>query len=178
VLVPILARAPHGVVFVERAQHLRRHPGQIGFPGGTEEPFDAGDPVRTALREFVEELGIGAEHVSIVGRLPDVAQGLNRFLITPIVGVLDSNTRFSVDGKEIVAASAVPLASIIANGAIYQNAELSRAHGRTIDAFDYGRRRIWGFTAKILKSFVEAWTAPASKLRNAAEAFWCDDLAE
>ena len=160
ILLPIQARAPHGIVFVERAQHLRRHPGELGFPGGLEEPSDGGDPVRTALRELAEELTVGAEHVSVVGRLPHVEQSSSRLQITPIVGVLDASSCISADNDEIVGTFSVPLRWIIDEGAIYENAELSRERANTIYAFDYEGRRIWGFTARILKSFVEAWTAP------------------
>jgi 8-oxo-dGTP pyrophosphatase MutT (NUDIX family) len=173
VLVPILARAPHSLIFVERASHLRRHPGQIGFPGGAEEPADAGDPVRTALREAFEELGIADERVRVIGRLPELEQVTSGFLITPIVGVLDEQTSFSLDGEEIAAVFAVPLAAIVAEDAIYEDLKVSKSRGRTMLAFDHEGRHIWGFTARILKSFVDAWQMPASRLRDAAEAaYW------
>jgi 8-oxo-dGTP pyrophosphatase MutT (NUDIX family) len=109
------------------------------------------------LREFSEELGVGAERVRIVGRLPDLQQVSNRFIITPIVGVLDPQTRFSVDGEEVVGVITVPLEALVANDAIREG------------AFNYEGRRIWGFTARILKSFVDAWNEPASALRAAVE---------
>jgi 8-oxo-dGTP pyrophosphatase MutT (NUDIX family) len=170
VLVPIFAGEPHSVIFVERARHLRRNPGQIGFPGGSAEPSDAADPARTAIRELNEELGVSAERVSIVGRLPDLEQASSRFMITPIVGVLDAGTGFCVDGEEIVGLFKVPLSSVIASGAIYEDVELSRARGRNMYALDYREWHIWGFTARILKSFVDAWTLPRSELRAAAQA--------
>ena len=167
-LVPILAAAPHGVIFVERAQHLRRHPGQIGFPGGIEDPVDAGDPVRTALRELREELGIEAERVTVVGQLSDVEQTFNRFVITPVVGVLDEHSRFALDGEEIAGLFTVPLAAILARGAIRDDPERSAAaRGKTIYSFEYEGRRVWGFTARVLKSFADAWQAPGSTLRDA-----------
>lgn len=169
---PIFARAPNGVLFVERAAHLRRHPGQIGFPGGTDEPADAGDPVRTALRELFEELGVEAERVAIVGRLPDLEQRMNSFIITPIVGVLDAATRLALDGEEIAGVFTVPLAAIVAAGAIYDDLEITQSRGRPMYAFDYESRHVWGFTARILKSFVDAWTAPSSALRAAAEPYF------
>lgn len=169
-MVPIITRAPHGVIFVERARHLRRHPGQIGFPGGTAEPLDGGDPVKTALRELFEELAVGAEHVSVVGRLPDLTQESNGFVITPVVGLVDATARLSVDGDEIVGVFAVPLELIVADGAIYEDATLGEVRGRKMYVFNYEGRRIWGFTARILKSFAEEWSAPASALRSAIEA--------
>lgn len=169
-LVPVLAPPPHSLIFVERAPHLRRHPGQIAFPGGAADASDAGDPIRTALREAQEEIGIAAERVRVVGRLPDSRQELNRFIIAPIVGVLDAATRFRVDGEEIASVFAVPLAAMLAPGAVYEDAAISAARGKAMYAFDYEGRHIWGFTGRILKSFLDALNAPESSLRRAVEA--------
>ena len=169
-LVPVLATPPHSLIFVERAQHLRRHPGQIAFPGGAADASDAGDPVRTALRELEEEIGVESERVRVAGRLPDSKQEFYRFIVTPIVGVLDAATRFLVDGEEIASLFAVPLAAILAAGALYEDTAIIAAHGKTMYAFDYEGRHIWGFTGGILKSFVDAWSEPESALRSAIEA--------
>jgi 8-oxo-dGTP pyrophosphatase MutT (NUDIX family) len=173
VLVPILARSPTSIVFVERAPHLRRHPGQIAFPGGVAEEIDGGDPVKTALRELFEELGVGAEGVKLVDRLAELEQLSSELLVTPIVGVLDNDTCFSVDGEEIAGVFTVPLASILARDAVYEDIELSAARGRAMYALDHEGRHIWGFTARILKSFVDAWSEKNSMLRAAVEAA-CD----
>jgi 8-oxo-dGTP pyrophosphatase MutT (NUDIX family) len=158
VLVPVLAGTPPGVVFVERGRHLRRHPGEIGFPGGIADPIDDGDPARTALRELREELGVDAARVSVVGQLADLEQMSSRFVITPIVGVLDAETTFAIDGDEIAGVFSVPLATVIAN--------------RAAGVLDYEGRHIWGFTSRILKAFVDAWSERDSSLRSAIEAAW------
>jgi 8-oxo-dGTP pyrophosphatase MutT (NUDIX family) len=170
VVVPILANTPPSVIFVERAAHLRRHPGQIAFPGGIEEPIDGAEPVATALRELFEELGIAADRVKVAGSLPELEQFSSRFRITPIVAVVHAGTPLAVDGEEIADAFTVPLATALAEGNLYQDETLSAARGRAIYALDYGERRIWGFTARILKSFVEAWSAPLSPLRETVQA--------
>jgi len=170
VLVPILAPRPHSMIFVERAPHLRRHPGQIAFPGGAADAVDGGDPVRTALRELEEEIGVAPARVRVVGRLPDSHQELYRFIITPIVGVLDKSTRFRVDGDEIADTFVVPLAEILTAGALYEDPAITKLRGKAMYAFDYEGRHIWGFTGRMLKSFVDAWSAPESPLRVAVEA--------
>jgi 8-oxo-dGTP pyrophosphatase MutT (NUDIX family) len=167
VLVPIFAKAPHGVLFVERATHLRRHAGQIGLPGGRADPIDGGDPERTALRELFEELGIESDRVTVVGRLPALEQSSSRFVITPIVGVVDPGVAVRPDGNEIAGFFDVPLAAIVADGALYDDAATGRARGRAMYALDYAGRHIWGFTARILKSFVDEWNAAGSPLRRA-----------
>jgi hypothetical protein len=120
----------------------------------------------------MEELGVATERVSVVGRLPDVTQATNCFVITPVVGVLAAETRLTIASEEIVGVFAVPLELIVAAGAIYEDSERSRARRKPMYAFDYGDRHIWGFTARVLKSFVDAWTAPASALCNAVENAW------
>lgn len=55
VVLPIFAAPPHGVLFVQRAAHLRHHPGQIALPGGGLDPEDEGDLERAALRELTKK---------------------------------------------------------------------------------------------------------------------------
>ena len=69
VVMPIFANPPHEVVFVERATHLRRHAGQIAFPGGALDEEDGGDLARAGLRELSEEIGIAPAAVEMVDRL-------------------------------------------------------------------------------------------------------------
>src|SRR5580698_6363017 len=169
VLVPLRASTPPNLIFVERAQHLRRHPGQIAVPGGIEEPIDGGDSVATALREIAEELGVEPQRVHVVGQLPEVEQLSSRFRLTPIVGILDNDTSLVPDGEEIAGILSVPFASVLAPGAICEDADFSGAHSRPMYSLDFDGRHIWGFTARILKSFVDAWNAPQSSLRAAIE---------
>lgn len=165
-LLPVFANPPHGVLFIERAQHLRRHAGQIGLPGGSADPVDRDEPERTALRELYEEVGIAAASVTIVGRLPELEQRLSRFVITTVVGVVAAGTRVVPDGDEVAGTFEVPLAAILAEQALYDDVETSSARNIPMYAFDYGGRHIWGFTARILRSFVDEWNSPASELRR------------
>jgi 8-oxo-dGTP pyrophosphatase MutT (NUDIX family) len=172
VLVPIFAAPPHNVLFVQRASHLRRHAGQIGFPGGLAEPADDGDPVVTALRELDEELGIAKDRVTVAGLLPETPQELNRFLISPVVGVLDAHARITLDGEEVSGVFTVPLDALLDPDGVRIDRSRSEAYGRTSYAFDYEGRHVWGFTGRVLRSFVDAWLAPTSSLREAVQSAW------
>ena len=72
VLVPVFGYPERpGIVFTERRPDLRRHAGEISFPGGrrdhTDEPL-----LRTALREAEEEIGLSPSDVEVVGALPPI----------------------------------------------------------------------------------------------------------
>ncbi len=166
----IFADLPHRVVFVERAAHLRDHPGQIGFPGGSVDPQDGDDRARTALRELREELGVPAERVTIVARLPDVQQRVNTFIVTPLVGVLRSDTQLIIDPAETAAVFTVPLAAIVAPGAVHPGIEVIGELAVDSWIFDYDDRHVWGLTARMLRDFVVAWNLPNSPTRAAVEA--------
>ncbi|MGA8576711.1 MAG: NUDIX domain-containing protein [Candidatus Cybelea sp.] len=168
-MLAIFVDAPHGVVFVERAAHLRRHPSQIGLPGGIADPADNGDLNLTALRELEEEVGVERERVRVVGRLPERRQIVSRLLVTPIVALLAPHTPLRIDGTETAGVFTIPLESIVAAGAVHRDAERSTALGHTIYALDYDGRNVWGFTARILKSFAQAWNASDSPIRAAIE---------
>src|ERR1700736_6893982 len=85
----ILKAPPHGVIFIERASHLRDPPGQIALPGGSVDAEDGGDLRRTALRELREEVGVAPERVTIVGQLPMVSQRrAHNFDVTPFVATV------------------------------------------------------------------------------------------
>jgi 8-oxo-dGTP pyrophosphatase MutT (NUDIX family) len=164
----ILRTPPHGVVFIERAAHLRDHPGQIALPGGSVDPDDGGDLRRTALRELREEVGVAPERVTILAQLPVARQTrANNFDVTPFVAVVAPGP-LTIDGTETAAVFTIPLAVIVE--------ELT--HGThtigelTIETYllDYESRRVWGLTGHILRSFVEAWNDPANPLRAAVEA--------
>lgn len=155
VAVAIFRTPPHGVVFVERAAHLRDHPGQIGLPGGGVHREDA-TLADTALRELHEEVGIEPGSVTIVGRLPMLAQQVvNNFDVTPFVAVVDA-AELRIDPSETAAVFVVPLATILERGLQEGSVEHGGFLVRSL-VLDYEGRRIWGLTARILHSFVEAW---------------------
>jgi 8-oxo-dGTP pyrophosphatase MutT (NUDIX family) len=79
------AGRPDGdVLLTERAHHMRSHPGQVSFPGGS---IDHGETaVQAALRETWEEIGVDPRGVEIFGALPELWLPPSNFAVTPILG--------------------------------------------------------------------------------------------
>lgn len=86
VLVPIVMRPEPAVLLTQRTATLRKHAGQISFPGGRSEPEDP-DAVATALREAQEEVGLAPPRVHVLGELPEYTTGTG-FVVTPVVGLI------------------------------------------------------------------------------------------
>ena len=83
VLVIISADKAPALVLTKRSAHLKKHAGQISFPGGRVDRQDE-TLAHTALREAEEEIGLRRETVEIMGYLPDILTGTG-FRITPVV---------------------------------------------------------------------------------------------
>jgi 8-oxo-dGTP pyrophosphatase MutT (NUDIX family) len=169
VLIPIFAAAPHDVVFIERGRHLRRHAGQIAFPGGAIDDADAGDHERAALREVHEEIGIAPARIDVVGRLPAVKQRVNVFTVSPFVGVVRGSDPPVADGDEVAATHRVPLAAIVAPGAVRLGIEITNERPVETYQFDYDGLHVWGLTGRILDLFVAGYHAAGSPLRAALD---------
>ena len=155
VVIAIFQTPPHGIVFVERAAHLRDHPGQIGLPGGGVHAGDAGLEA-TALRELHEEVGIEPERAAIVARLPMLRQRfVNNFDVTPFVAVVQPG-ELKIDASETAGVFLVPLAVVVERGLSKSNVDYAGVRVPSL-VLDYEGRRIWGLTARILHSFIDQW---------------------
>ena len=74
-----------GLIFTERRADLRRHAGEISFPGGRRDDADA-DLETTALREAHEEIALDPAAVAVAGALPPVSTFVTGYRVYPFVG--------------------------------------------------------------------------------------------
>jgi 8-oxo-dGTP pyrophosphatase MutT (NUDIX family) len=139
------------VVFTQRTAHLADHAGQISFPGGRCDEGD-GTPERTALREAEEEVGIAADRVEILGRLPEYRTSTG-YCVTPVVGWAEPPLTFRPDPHEVADVFEVPLAFLLDSGNHRYESAFYKGRMRKYWAMPYGERFIWGATAGMLVTF-------------------------
>lgn len=141
------------VVFTERAIHLSTHAGQISFPGGGCEDGDK-DAAATALREAWEEIGLEPENVKIIGQMGDYSTR-SGFIVTPVVGVLEKDQKWTLDENEVAGIFEVPLAHILAPQNLREESVSFEGKERHFFAMNWREFRIWGATAGMLKNFAD-----------------------
>ncbi len=139
------------VVFTQRTAHLADHAGQISFPGGRSDDGDA-SPEHTALREAEEEIGIAADRIEVLGRLPDYHTGTG-YRVTPIVGWAEPPLAYRPDPHEVADVFEVPLAFLLDKGNHRYESAFFKGRMRHYWAMPYGERFIWGATAGMLVTF-------------------------
>jgi 8-oxo-dGTP pyrophosphatase MutT (NUDIX family) len=135
-----------GLVFTERRSDLKRHAGEISFPGGRRDEGE--ELIETALREAEEEIGLTRDNVEIVGALPPISTFVTNYKIHPFVGLIEEGMRFQPNPAEV---ESVLVTSLDELEAAYEKRRLVR-RGIPIktDTYLISDKLIWGATAGIL----------------------------
>jgi 8-oxo-dGTP pyrophosphatase MutT (NUDIX family) len=141
------------VLLTKRTETMRSHSGQIAFPGGRIDPTDA-TPEAAALRETLEEIGVGADDIELVGRLPDYVTG-SGYRIAPVLGVVSPNAFLTLNADEVEDAFEVPLAFLMDEANHRQESRIWQDRERFYYTMPYGDRFIWGVTAGIIRILYE-----------------------
>lgn len=153
VLVPLYT-APDGAlraIFTRRRDDLKRHPGEISFPGGRR---DAGEAlVDTALREAHEEIGLPRAAVDVVGALAPVGTFVTDYAIYPFVGMLEAPPEWVVADTEVAEVLDLGVEDIRASHG--ERRLVRKGIPFRTDTYEVGGHLIWGATARIVADLLD-----------------------
>ncbi len=153
VLVPLFEVAGElHAVFTKRRDDLRRHAGEISFPGGRQD-FPDEDLRITALREAEEEIGLPREAVDLVGALAPVGTFVTGYRVFPFVGLIEPGMRWRLQEREVDEVLELSLASLV------EGFEMQRLLRKGVPiktpTFTVGRHFIWGATARMTEQLLQ-----------------------
>jgi 8-oxo-dGTP pyrophosphatase MutT (NUDIX family) len=148
VLVPMFGYPDRpGLVVTERRHDLRRHAGEISFPGGRRD-HPGEELMATALREAEEEIGLAAGEVDLLGALPPIGTFVTSYKVHPFVGLIDEGLRFEPNPAEVETVLAFTI------DALRESFRMRRLVRRGIPfrtpTYLVDDHLIWGATARIL----------------------------
>lgn len=152
VLLAITDSREPAIVFTRRSRHLNSHAGEVSFPGGKRESCDD-HPIKTALRESEEEIGLAENSVRVLTLL-DPITSKSGLRVLPVLGLIPERLEFQPCSHEAERVFQVPLRFFI-DSSPSRHYKLSRDGIRLrIPSWDWGQEEIWGFTAMILVRFL------------------------
>jgi 8-oxo-dGTP pyrophosphatase MutT (NUDIX family) len=146
------------VVLTQRTTLVQEHKGQVSFPGGSVDPEDL-DVVMTALRESDEEIGLRADHVTLIGRIDDYVMNPGRYHISVLVAEIDpvhSPYAWQPSASEVAEILEVPIGHFLdpVNQMLYTSAARDGVE-RSWPAVRFGDAVIWGATYDMLRHFMD-----------------------
>ena len=157
------------VILTRRRQDLRRHAGEISFPGGRQDAEDA-SLSDTALREAEEEIGLARSDVRLLGALPPTSTFATNYVIHPFVGVIPAGLAWQPSALEVDAVLELPLEALRASRT------RTRLERRGIsfetDAYVVDGHLIWGATARILQHLLDRLSVISPGGEAALELRW------
>ena len=153
VLIPLFCD-PEGAlhaVFTKRRDDLRRHAGEISFPGGRRDEGE--ELVATALRETHEEIGLPPDAVELVGALQPTPTFVTGYAIYPFVGLIEPGFEWVVAEAEVGQVLELSLDAVRSG---YDRRRLiRRGMPFRTDTYEVDGHLIWGATARIVADLLE-----------------------
>jgi 8-oxo-dGTP pyrophosphatase MutT (NUDIX family) len=148
VLVPLFADAAGALhaVLTRRRADLRRHAGEISFPGGRRD--DGETLLETALREAQEEVGLPPEAVDVLGALAPVGTFVSDYAIYPFVGLIEPGFEWIAQETEVAEVLEFSLDELVAGHSLKRL--VRRGMAFKTDVYEVGDHMVWGATARIL----------------------------
>jgi 8-oxo-dGTP pyrophosphatase MutT (NUDIX family) len=147
VLVAVTDRPKPGVILTQRTETLRKHAGQVAFPGGRID--DGEDAITAALREAEEEIALPREQVRVVGPA-DRYVTVTGFQVTPVIGVIPPDLPLAPSAAEVADWFEVPLGFLLDPGSVHEREIDWQGQRRRYYELLWNGRRIWGATAAMI----------------------------
>jgi len=142
------------LLLTRRTEDLPTHAGQVAFPGGLMEPGE-NEPVRTALREAEEEIGMPADAVEVLGLLDDFPTRTDAVAVTPVVGVLRRLPLLRARAAEVARIFDIPVAELVRADRWTWRDERRGGRSLRIYYFLHEGETLWGLSALIVVHLLE-----------------------
>lgn len=143
------------LLLILRKKYPGVHSGQVGFPGGREEPGDR-SMLDTALRETEEEVGAESASIEVIRPVSQLFIPPSNFEVYPFMGVYPRTPIFRKQASEVEDLVEIPLTEFLDDQNIIST-RMTTSYARDIEvpAYSLGGHTVWGATAMMLSEIRE-----------------------
>jgi 8-oxo-dGTP pyrophosphatase MutT (NUDIX family) len=141
------------VILTRRSENLKKHSGQVAFPGGKVDDTDP-SPLDAVLRETEEEIGLTSGYIDIAGYLQTFETG-SGFLVLPVVGYVRPGFELKINTEEVADVFEVPLNFLMNRENHNIKQDVWNGQLRSYYSMSHEQHHIWGVTAGILRNLSE-----------------------
>jgi 8-oxo-dGTP pyrophosphatase MutT (NUDIX family) len=143
-----------GLIFTERRADLRRHAGEISFPGGRHDEEDA-DLATTALREAEEEIALDPGAVTLAGALAPASTFVTGYRIQPFVGRVADPLQLGLEPNPTEVETVLTFSLDLLREGYAMRRLVRRGIPIHTPTYEVEGQLIWGATARILGDLLE-----------------------
>jgi 8-oxo-dGTP pyrophosphatase MutT (NUDIX family) len=148
-----------GLIFTERRADLRRHAGEISFPGGRPDEGDT-DLAATALRESQEEIGLDPAVVKLGEQLPTTGTFVTGYRIHPFVGHIPHPGELDLKPNPAEVETVLTFSLNLLREGYAMRRLIRRGIPLHTPTYEVEGHLIWGATARILGDLLDRFEAP------------------
>ena len=143
-----------GLIFTERRADMRRHAGEISFPGGRQDEGDA-DFAATALREAEEEIGLDPAQVKIGEALPATRTFVTNYVVHPFVGYVPHPRELDLQPNPTEVETVLTFSLELLRESYEMRRLIRRGVPIHTPTYEVEGQLIWGATARILSDLLD-----------------------
>lgn len=147
-----LKKKRNEIILIKKKSHLRKHSGQIAFPGGKKDIIDL-SLLQTAFRETSEEINLKKIDLKVLGELPFFFTGTG-YKVKPFLSIIQNNRTFKkklFPDQHEVDKIIIADASILLNPNNHFRIKAPKNSSMEMTwKVKYNNENIWGLTARLL----------------------------
>jgi 8-oxo-dGTP pyrophosphatase MutT (NUDIX family) len=144
------------ILFTLRSSNLRKHRGQISFPGGMIEEGETAQDA--ALRETFEEIGIERDKIKIIGRLSPLFVPPSNNLIHPFIGIIEKMPDLIISEDEVEECFTIKISYFADPINVFSKKEILEGYEVDMPYWEVEKKsKLWGATSMILHEFIDIY---------------------